>query len=129
MAPAGHAVKDSPRGSPVCRSEDADRPQIQLPAIGACCYEVGPEVVEAVARGGDLPAGALVRGRRGRRLDLVEANRRQLVRAGLGREAISAAPWCTACSPGRFHSYRRDGAAAGRNLACVGWEPRPGPVP
>ena len=83
------------------------------PAIGVCCYEVGPEVA---AR---FPSS--VHKRRSRPyLDLIAENRRQLVDSGLLGERIHAAALCTHCDPGLFHSYRRDGAASGRMLALVG---------
>ena len=48
----------------------------------------------------------------------------QLSSAGVGR--IDVAPWCTACSPELFHSYRRDGERAGRLGAVIGWRVTPG---
>ena len=93
------------------------------PAIGPCCYEVGPEVVAAGAEatGGD-PA-AVSRPGSGMRphLDLVAANRRQLECAGVAPAAIEAAPWCTRCREDLFWSWRRDGPSAGRMMACIGW--------
>lgn len=94
------------------------------PAIGPCCYEVGSEVLQAVARATGCTADA-VRGRypgAPRTLDLPEANRLQLIRGGVPESAIHRAPWCTFCENGLFFSYRREGAAAGRMLAAVGWE-------
>lgn len=88
------------------------------PGIGPCCYEVGPEVESAAAAaltGAHPPLAA------GRHLDLALANRLQLREAGVRDRAIHAAPWCTACRPDLFHSYRRDGPGAGRALACIGW--------
>lgn len=54
------------------------------------------------------------------RLDLAEANRRQLLAAGLQPEAIEVLPDCTACHPELFFSYRRQGARAGRMWAIIG---------
>lgn len=95
------------------------------PAIGPCCYEVSDEVAGEVAAGCGCPPGVLARrGPNGRPLlDLREANRLQLLAAGLPGEAIDAAPWCTACTPEWFFSYRRDGTESGRLMACVGWAP------
>jgi YfiH family protein len=95
------------------------------PAILPCCYEVEGEVHEKVAMacGGDRGLEGLGRpsGRRGRvRLDLHAANRLQLLRAGLGSDDIHAAPWCTRCHGELFFSFRRDGRAAGRQMAVVG---------
>jgi YfiH family protein len=93
------------------------------PAIGPCCYEVGPEVIAAVAG----PSGAVgspaarPSGPDGRHfLDLREVNRAQLAAAGLREHAIHLAPWCTRCRGDLFFSYRREGDAAGRLMASVG---------
>jgi YfiH family protein len=97
------------------------------PAIGGCCYEVGDEVAEAVAQAAGAAVARLTRRHGGRlRLDLGLAVRLQLSRAGLRDRAIQVAPWCTACSNGLFFSYRREGAGAGRQMACIGW-PGDGP--
>ena len=80
------------------------------PAIGCCCYEVGPEVFAALS----LPVPGV------RRLDLRAAQQAQLERAGVPRAAIRVAPWCTACSTDLFFSHRREGRAAGRMMACIG---------
>lgn len=88
------------------------------PSIGPCCYEVGPEVLQAVAGGSGLAAGG------GRHLDLAGANVAQLRSAGVGRESIFRAPWCTACTSELFFSHRRQGSSAGRLMACIGWAKR-----
>jgi hypothetical protein len=89
------------------------------PAIGVCCYEVGPELravfgaeAEAVFREGE----------RGRpRLDLRTANERQLLRAGVPGRAIAHVDECTRCRAADYHSYRRDGPGAGRMISYVGF--------
>jgi YfiH family protein len=78
------------------------------PAIGKCCYEVGPEVA---ARFG-------VDGRA--HIDLAETVRRQLEAAAVGGQRIYMSGLCTQCRAGEFHSFRRDGAAAGRLYSFVG---------
>ena len=50
-----------------------------------------------------------------------EANRRQLLSAGLRSAAIHQLAECTYCIPGRYHSYRRDGPGAGRMISFVGF--------
>jgi YfiH family protein len=89
------------------------------PCLGHCCGEVGPEVVEAfVDNGGD---GAWFTPGTGDRsfLDLERANRDQLQRAGVPAARIYVSGLCTRTHRGRLHSYRGDGAAAGRLLAAI----------
>jgi YfiH family protein len=84
------------------------------PAIGSCCYEIGGEVAAQFA--GEFQR----RSCEGRfRLDLTAVNRAQLESAGVPRANIFDHPACTRCGGGRFASYRRDGAAAGRMIALV----------
>lgn len=51
-------------------------------------------------------------------LDLVDANRRQLLDAGVPPGNIAALDFCTACRPDLFFSYRREGPT-GRMMAAV----------
>ncbi|UCF41822.1 MAG: polyphenol oxidase family protein [Gemmatimonadota bacterium] len=82
--------------------------------IGICgaCYEVGPEVSEAVL--GHAPAEATA-------LDLrdVLTNRAQVL--GVGQ--ITTSPWCSAHDNDRFYSHRRSGGADGRMAAYLGRVP------
>lgn len=57
------------------------------------------------------------------RLDVAEANRRQLLAAGIRAEAIEVLPYCTGCRPDLFFSHRR--GESGRMLAVVGMRPGP----
>jgi YfiH family protein len=93
------------------------------PSIGACCYEVDEKTAGAVAAASGAPTAALAPGGPSGRpmLDLGRANLLQLLEAGLGRSSVHIAPWCTACTPEWFYSYRRDGTATGRLMACIGW--------
>ena len=86
------------------------------PAIGACCYEVDHDVARDVSA---ASSSAVVRdGPRGRpHLDLVAAARIQLER--LGEVRVHSVGACTRCQDDQLWSYRRDGAAAGRNLAVI----------
>jgi purine-nucleoside/S-methyl-5'-thioadenosine phosphorylase / adenosine deaminase len=89
------------------------------PSIGACCYEVGPELPEAFG-----PAGApfFRPGPRGRpHLDLRAANAAQLVQAGLASERIHHVADCTMCRADLYHSFRREGQGAGRMVSFVGF--------
>jgi polyphenol oxidase len=71
------------------------------PAIGPCCYEVGPEV--SALFDGDLT--------RDGRLDLWSAAERALRAAGV--ERIERVDLCTRCNPELFFSHRRSGRARG----------------
>jgi len=78
------------------------------PGIGPCCYEVGPEVAAQF-------------GERGRaHIDLADANRRQLIEAGVTARRIYTSNLCTMCRPEEFHSFRRDKEAAGRLYSFAG---------
>lgn len=83
------------------------------PAIGPCCFEVGDEVAAQFDR-------SLIHSNAKPHIDLIEANRRQLIQAGLRGERIRHAGVCTFCAPEGLHSYRRQGAASGRMLAFAG---------
>ena len=72
------------------------------PAIGPCCYEVGPEVA------GRFDADLT----RGGRLDLWDAAERALRAAGV--DEVERVDLCTACHPELFFSHRRDGGRTGR---------------
>ncbi|MDR7543284.1 MAG: peptidoglycan editing factor PgeF [Armatimonadota bacterium] len=78
------------------------------PSIGPCCYEVDAAVMAGFSawpwRGDVFVARRLGRWM----LDLWEANRRQLVGAGVRPEAVSMVRLCTSCHRGLFFSHRRD---------------------
>ncbi len=80
------------------------------PGIGACCYEVGTEVLDAFA---GLGPGISHK----RKLNLSEVARRLLERAGVKR--VDTAGLCTSCEGSLFFSHRRDGKT-GRQ-AGVAW--------
>jgi YfiH family protein len=90
------------------------------PSIGACCFEVGPEVTaEFRAAFGELP-GMVVAGPRKDHLDLAVVTRHVLERAGVRPEHIDSKPPCTRCSVDRFYSYRRDGKESGVLMGFIG---------
>jgi YfiH family protein len=76
------------------------------PGIGPCCYEVGEEVAAPFRRAFGL---GLVRDGK---LDLWSAAERALRAAGCTR--VDRVDLCTACSPERFFSHRRDAGITGR---------------
>jgi YfiH family protein len=112
------------------------------PAIGACCYEVGTELVTEFTsqfadaeeyfdepRTGEEPnplqwLNKMPPGHqpppKNVRLDLRKANRSQLVAAGLRNANIFVSDLCTACHTDLFFSYRKEGANSGRLLAAIG---------
>src|SRR5207302_9682789 len=57
-------------------------------------------------------------------LDLREANRRQLLAAGVPEANITALKDCTVCQPRKFFSHRAERGKTGRMLALVGIKPR-----
>jgi polyphenol oxidase len=93
-------------------------------AAGACCYEVGSEVIdsftEKFADGDKLftetrPGHALV--------DLLTANRDQLLAEGVMPDRVHIAPLCTMCRTDLFFSYRKEKrlfGKVGRLMAVVG---------
>lgn len=85
------------------------------PAVGPCCYRVGPEVATRFQTW--FPERNDLRGPA--HIDLTEAVRRQLIGAGVTPARIYAAGICTSCRPDLCHSYRRDGQQAGRMVAGV----------
>jgi YfiH family protein len=90
------------------------------PAIRACCFEVGDEVVDAfVDAGRDRGAISRPGPRERRHVDLVEDNRRQLVEAGVRPEKIYDSGRCTACENERFYSYRKEGKGVGRLMGVI----------
>jgi hypothetical protein len=93
------------------------------PSIGPCCFEVGEEVVDALLRA-DAGAEACVLPGVKRRVDLVEANRRQALECGVAPQRIQAAGLCTFCRGDLLASYRRDRHSAGRMAAIIGWRSR-----
>ena len=53
-------------------------------------------------------------------LDLVEANRQQLLAAGLSKKNIETSPFCTNCHPELLFSYRAERGKTGRMMGAVG---------
>jgi YfiH family protein len=78
------------------------------PGAGACCYEVGPDVQEALGS----PSG-----RRATNIDLRAIARRRLLAAGVAD--VRDIDECTICGE-RFFSHRRERARAGRQ-AGIAW--------
>ncbi|HXD16848.1 MAG TPA: peptidoglycan editing factor PgeF [Vicinamibacterales bacterium] len=93
------------------------------PAIGPCCYEVGSDLVDAFAAAGHerylidrwfmTPRGQKMR------LDVVGANRDQLVLSGVREENIHACGLCTAMHLDVLTSYRAERDKAGRIAGAI----------
>ncbi len=131
------------------RLEFGCRPEDMIAAIGpgilACCYAVGEEVLsefesqfpygselfrevyasDPIKRKypllfmtqrapGHSPTGPSLH------VDLVEANRRQLLAAGLKPDAIQAVAYCTHCHRDLFFSHRGSHGRCGRMLSVIG---------
>lgn len=90
------------------------------PSIRSCCFEVGEEVVEQLT-GAFGDAGRFVDRSFGSRphADLAGLTRDLLEKEGFPPESIHDSGLCTRCEGSIFHSYRRNGPMAGRNLAIV----------
>lgn len=119
------------------------------PAIGPCCYEVGPEVAQAfsgqfaeAAEWFEGPFERLAMGEEPNplpwltmmppghepppervQLDLRAANRWQLVHAGLDPRNIAVSTLCTGCRSDLFFSYRKEGTGTGRMMSVIGIVP------
>lgn len=92
------------------------------PAIGPCCYPVGPEVVAAIGAtaAGERRADWLRHSNGASYVDLRAALTVQAESHGVPATAITASGDCTACRRDRFHSYRREHGGGGRMLAVAG---------
>jgi len=90
------------------------------PAIGPCCYEVGDEVVQAYARRFRSAEKYFSTGPRGtRHLDVIEANRHQLVDSGISPDRIFSTGLCTSCDNSLAYSYRKEGKGTGRLYGAI----------
>lgn len=118
------------------------------PGIHGCCYQVGPEVREQFGsqffyaarlfrevKESDpvrekypllfLTARAPGHSELPKRifLDLVEANRQQLLAVGVAAKNISVVPLCTSCRPDLLFSYRAEKGMTGRMMGVAGIRP------
>jgi polyphenol oxidase len=80
------------------------------PAIGPCCFEVGPEVAVQFGQVAEKT-----------HVDLIEANRGHALAAGVPVSQITVSGHCTRCEPTLFHSFRRDREQSGRMVSAIGW--------
>jgi len=90
------------------------------PAIGPCCFEVGPEVVSAMGQAVPLPAQVISTPSPGGKahLDLWRANALQLEEIGVTQVEVSNL--CTCCRRDLFFSHRGEKGHTGRFAAAIG---------
>ena len=114
---AGKAVRTM---GAIFGSNPADIAAVLGPAIGRCCYEVGPEVTGAALDAFPFAGEYLELKEDGSgMLDLVGINRRLLMTTGIPRDQISSIDLCTRCRGDLFYSYRREGEGTGRMFSGV----------
>jgi purine-nucleoside/S-methyl-5'-thioadenosine phosphorylase / adenosine deaminase len=126
-------------------SDPADLKAAIGPGIHRCCYEVGEEMRDSFASQFSYAAELFqevsssdpVRRKypllfmnmrapghgeppRTVHLDLVEANRRQLLDAGLLAENVWVSPLCTSCRTDLLFSYRAEKGGTGRMMGAIG---------
>jgi len=93
------------------------------PAAGACCYEVGADVM-AQFKSSFSYANELFSHQHGdkAKLDVPSANAFQLIKAGLNPQNIHTSSLCTMCRTDLFFSYRKEKnrGPVGRLLSVIG---------
>lgn len=89
------------------------------PRIGQCCYEVDSRVADYVKRFPWWQEVLNPQGAQRFRFDLAQCNLRILEDAGVIREHVEIAPYCTSCYPEIFFSHRRDGSSTGRMAGFI----------
>ncbi len=93
---------------------DSQFPDLKIflgPSIRECCYQVGEEFLDYFPEHLQERDGHLY-------LDVISANRDQLLQAGVKQENILDSGICTCCNKNYF-SHRRDGAKAGRMISLM----------
>lgn len=98
------------------------------PAIGGCCFEVGPEVIEQfrpLFTAQDMYELARYIRETGKYyFDLPKANEKLLMQAGILPEHLENTHLCTYCRDDLFYSYRKaskQGQQTGRHMAVIMW--------
>lgn len=94
------------------------------PAAASCCYEVGADVITAFWQRFPECDALFTPTREGHaRIDLLQANRDQLIAAGVAADKIHTSGLCTMCRTDLFFSYRREKkiqGKVGRSMAVIG---------
>ena len=87
------------------------------PSIGRCCYEVDAPAADAFRLHPDAKNFLFPSKRKDRwMLDLVQANRGQLIDCGIPDASIDASGLCTVCREDDFFSHRGSGGVTGRQI-------------
>lgn len=93
------------------------------PTIGACCYEIGPELVETISKsplGLDQRLKKTISGSGS--FDIPGSIVDQLLGLGLENNNVENFELCTAQYCESLYSRRVEGASSGRFLSVIGWE-------
>jgi len=93
------------------------------PAISKCCFEVGPEVPEAVYALLGADADGLCPPEEGVpgkfMVDLKEVNRRRLIQMGVLPEHIDVTGECTMCQSDKYWSHRATKGVRGTQASII----------
>lgn len=85
------------------------------PSIGSCCYDVGEQVSHQFQTNFSQWKSFLMPQENNQwKLNLWEANRHQLIEAGVPPQKIFQSNVCTACNTSLFFSYRKEKGLTGR---------------
>jgi uncharacterized protein, YfiH family len=87
------------------------------PSIGKCCYEVDSIVADSFRRQKNNESFLFpTAGANKWMLDLIEANRRQILDCGVPEKNIETSGFCTFCRQDIFFSHRGSGGITGRQI-------------
>lgn len=93
------------------------------PAIGACCFETGPDVAEAVVSWLGSEGERFIRPEEGVAgkylIDLRAANRCRLLSLGLSAGNIDVSDECTVCKRDKYWSHRATAGNRGSQCAVI----------
>lgn len=90
------------------------------PSIGRCCFEVEMPVKDQFENVFGMDNQIIEPAEPGKfKVDLWEANIKQLLDKGLRQENIHSSGICTVCNNQVLYSYRADGGSTGRNYAVL----------
>ena len=111
-------------GTERMRLEFGSRPEDLIaaigPGIGPCCYAVGEELLSEFSSQFSYAPELFHEAGAALHLDVAEANRRQLLDAGVQAANIKMVGGCTKCQPKLFFSHRGGNGLAGRMLSVIG---------